>query len=160
MITFLQGDATQPQARPSVIVHVCNDLGGWGAGFVMALSRRWKEPERIYRTAFRSEHIPQLGDVQFIEVESGLFVANMIAQHGIGRGPDGLPPIRYDAVGACLAQVAAFAKQRGASVHMPRIGCGLAGGRWEKIEPILHATLVAAGVATTVHDFAAKARTP
>jgi hypothetical protein len=36
---------------------------------------------------------------------------------------------------------------------MPRIGCGLAGGRWERIEPLLEATLVAAGVPATVYDF-------
>lgn len=43
---------------------------------------------------------------------------------------------------------------------MPRIGCGLAGGRWEEIEPILHDTLVAAEVATTVYDFAPKPQVP
>ena len=33
-ITYLQGDATQPQASGiKIIVHVCNDLGGWGKGF-------------------------------------------------------------------------------------------------------------------------------
>ncbi|MEV6001124.1 Appr-1-p processing protein, partial [Streptomyces griseomycini] len=24
-----------------VIAHVCNDIGGWGKGFVLAVSRRW-----------------------------------------------------------------------------------------------------------------------
>ncbi len=36
-ITYLTGDATQPQsAGPKLIVHVCNDIGGWGRGFVVA----------------------------------------------------------------------------------------------------------------------------
>lgn len=36
---------------------------------------------------------------------------------------------------------------------MPRIGCGLAGGRWELIEPIIARTLLENEVATTVYDF-------
>jgi hypothetical protein len=35
---------------------------------------------------------------------------------------------------------------------MPRIGCGLAGGRWECVEPLIEARLVAAGVPVTVYD--------
>ncbi len=29
-----------------------------------------------------------------------------------------------------------------ASVHMPRIGCGLAGGKWESIEPLIFNNLI------------------
>jgi hypothetical protein len=36
---------------------------------------------------------------------------------------------------------------------MPRIGCGLAGGTWDKIEPLIRETLCAAGVPVTVYDF-------
>jgi hypothetical protein len=36
---------------------------------------------------------------------------------------------------------------------MPRIGCGLAGGKWEKIEAIIDRTLLAAGIGVTVYDF-------
>ena len=40
------GDATQPVgAGPKIIVHVCNDIGGWGRGFVVAISNHWPEPE-------------------------------------------------------------------------------------------------------------------
>ncbi|MFJ6385555.1 hypothetical protein ACIQI7_36810, partial [Kitasatospora sp. NPDC092039] len=49
-ITYVRGDATTPQGKGvKVIAHVCNDLGGWGKGFVLALSRRWPEPEAAYR---------------------------------------------------------------------------------------------------------------
>src|SRR4029077_13113334 len=49
-IEYLRGDATCPQARGvKIIAHVCNDLGRWGKGFVLALSRRWAQPERAYR---------------------------------------------------------------------------------------------------------------
>jgi O-acetyl-ADP-ribose deacetylase (regulator of RNase III) len=49
-LRIIKGDATSPQDKGrKVIAHVCNDLGGWGKGFVLAVSRRWPEPERDYR---------------------------------------------------------------------------------------------------------------
>lgn len=36
---------------------------------------------------------------------------------------------------------------------MPRIGCGLAGGQWEEIEPLIVSQLIEKGVAVTVYDF-------
>jgi hypothetical protein len=35
---------------------------------------------------------------------------------------------------------------------MPRIGCGLAGGTWDRVEPVLESTLAAAGVEVVVYD--------
>ena len=40
-INYTTGDATRPAARQAIIVHVCNDARAWGAGFVLAISRRW-----------------------------------------------------------------------------------------------------------------------
>ena len=38
-IAYVQGDATQPQGTGArIIVHICNDIGGWGAGFVLVHS--------------------------------------------------------------------------------------------------------------------------
>jgi hypothetical protein len=37
---------------------------------------------------------------------------------------------------------------------MPRIGCGLAGGRWEMIEPLVTEELERHGVEVTVYDLA------
>jgi hypothetical protein len=41
----------------------------------------------------------------------------------------------------------------GASVHMPRIGCGLAGSKWTRIEPLIEQYLCGRGVTVTVYDF-------
>ena len=154
-ITYLRGDATCPQAKGVKIVgHICNTIGGWGKGFVLAVSRRWPEPEAEYR---RWHGMGQaggfaLGAVQFVAVEPTIWVANMIGQRGIKRGSSG-PPIRYDAVARCLAAVAVKAGELDASVHLPRIGCGLAGGEWSAIEPLIEQHLIAAGVPVTVYDF-------
>lgn len=62
-------------------------------------------------------------------------------------GGSGGPPIRYDAVDHCLHAVAEHALAHKASVHMLRIGCGLTGGKWERIEPIIGKTLSARDIA-------------
>lgn len=154
-VTYIKGDATCPQAKGGkIICHVCNDIGGWSKGFVLALSRRWEQPEAEYRAwhAAGKRGGFDLGAVQFVQVEPYIWVANMVAQRGIKRGSSG-PPIRYDAVAACLRQVADKARELGASAHMPRIGCGLAGGEWSKVEPLIEEHLCGAGVAVTVYDF-------
>lgn len=135
MIKYIKGDATCPQASgPKIIAHICNDRGKFGKGFVVALSKRWDEPERSYREWYRSGFA--LGDVQFVQVRNDIWVANIIGQHGLYGGSKG-PPVRYEAVSTGLKTVAEKAREMNASVHMPRIGCGLGGGTWEKIEPII-----------------------
>lgn len=156
LITYVSGDATRPDgAGPRLIAHICNDIGGWGRGFVTAISRRWREPEARYRAWARGDD-PQpfaLGEVQFVAVEPDLWVANLIGQHGVRRR-GGDPPIRYEAVRAGLRRVAAFALEQAAAVHMPRIGAGLAGGDWAVIAAIIEEELCARQIAVTVYDLA------
>ncbi len=153
-IEYLRGDATTPLGKgPKVIAHVCNDLGGWGKGFVLAVSRRWPEPETAYRRWHRERAGNDfgLGAVQVVQVDRLLWVANMVGQHGIRTGSKGVP-VRYEAIDTALDTVAERAVELGASVHMPRIGCGLAGGRWERVEPLVLARLTGRNIAVTVYD--------
>jgi O-acetyl-ADP-ribose deacetylase (regulator of RNase III) len=129
-IKYIKGDATIPQSNGNkIIVHVCNDIGGWGKGFVMAISAKWKEPEQQYRQWYQSQEKFTLGKVQFVKVENDTWIANLIGQRKINKDENGNPPIRYEAVAEGLEKVAQFATENKASVHMPRIGCGLAGGK-------------------------------
>lgn len=153
-IEYIKGDTTKPAAVGNkIIVHVCNDVGGWGKGFVLAISRRWQEPEKAYREWFKRKTGFGLGEVQFIKVEEDLWIANLIGQHRLNRDEDGNAPIRYEAIERGLDKVAQFAKEIDASIHMPRIGCGLAGGSWDRIEPIIMEALSVCDIAVTVYDF-------
>jgi O-acetyl-ADP-ribose deacetylase (regulator of RNase III) len=153
-INYILGDATQPVGDgPRIIAHVCNDIGGWGRGFVVAISKRWKSPEAEYRAWSCGERDIsfKLGEVQFVSVEKALWVANMVGQHKTSP-VDGVPPVRYDAIEAGLAKVTDFAIDRNASIHMPRIGCGLAGGSWEIVENLIELSVCHRGVPVTVYD--------
>jgi O-acetyl-ADP-ribose deacetylase (regulator of RNase III) len=148
-ITYLKGDATRfnRHVGEKYLIHVCNNRGGWGSGFVLELSRHWAQPEDSYREWFKAKnHLFwgsfELGAIQIINVAPQLSVVNMIAQEGYktkSTPPDAKPPIRYDALGECLKKVAISAKPLGASIHGPRFGAGLAGGRWAEIEPLINA---------------------
>ncbi|WP_406200211.1 macro domain-containing protein [Kitasatospora sp. NBC_01560] len=154
-VEYLRGDATAPQAKgPKVIAHVCNDLGGWGKGFVLAVSRRWPEPEAAYRRWHRERATNDfgLGAVQLVQVERQVWVANMVGQRGMRTGRSTGVPVRYPAIDTALATLAGHALDLGASVHMPRIGCGLAGGRWTAVEPLVTARLSDRRVPVTVYD--------
>lgn len=153
LLDYRKGDATQPIGDGErYIIHISNNQGGWGRGFVLALSGRWPEPERAYREWFQAKehHIWgafQLGSIQRILVEEGLSVINMIAQEGYNTGG---PPIRYTALEQCLTKVAELAKANQATIHAPRFGSGLAGGKWDLIEPIINRTLH--GLNVTIYD--------
>lgn len=153
-ITYRRGDATQPVTNgPIVIVHCCNDIGAWGAGFVLALSRRWPLVEARYRAWFAGQTAtcPRLGAVQFVPVAPDWWVANLIGQRGL-RSPANPVPLSYTALGEGLGKVAAFARRHQATVHAPRLGCGLAGGTWPRVEALLDQHLIQAGIAVTVYD--------
>lgn len=103
-ISYVRGDATAPSVKGvKMIAHVCNDLGGWGKGFVLAVSRRWPQPEAAYRAWHRDRAANDfgLGAVQFVQVEPYVWVANMIGQHGMKTGSKGAP-VRYEAIGTAL----------------------------------------------------------
>ena len=120
------------------------------------MSKRFLEPERAFRAWHRERASNDfaLGAAQLVGVGRDLWVANMIGQHGKARKGDvGPPPVRYDAIERALSTLSDWALEHGTSVHMPRIGTGLAGGKWERIEPLLRKTLCQRGVSVWVYDF-------
>lgn len=165
LLRYVQGDATLPRGGGHrMLIHCCNDVGAWGSGFVVAISKRWKKPEEQYRLWRRAEVLDrvkfQLGEIQIVDIQTDLSVVNMIAQRDImfGTAPDGtpLPPIRYDALKACLNKVAKEAKDRQSSIHGPRFGAGLAGGEWGIVERLINECLIDKGINVTIYDFEEK----
>ena len=160
-INYVTGDATTPAGDGlKIIVHVCNDIGAWGSGFVMALSAKWDKPEEAYRAM--SEEDRHLGNVHLVGVEDDIIVANMIGQHNVSSKSTGFdgeekiyPPIRYSALVQGLTAINEAALKlkeyqgREVSMHMPRIGSDRAGGKWEFIEQIIRECTT---VPVTVYD--------
>jgi hypothetical protein len=170
MINHVIGDATSPEAEGhKLILHCCNNEGAWGAGFVLALTKKWPHVEQAYRQWFRdsrvgvrptpderveimSNHPNQyegfhLGAIQVVDAGEDISVVNMIGQDGCGKDQYGHAPVRYYAIDECLKKVFQIAKERHASIHVPYLMCcGLAGGTWSYIEMMLNRRLGCFGV--------------
>jgi O-acetyl-ADP-ribose deacetylase (regulator of RNase III) len=148
----VHGDATDPRgAGPRLIVHLVNDkTPNWGGAFARALRQRYPAAQNDFRAwANEDRRRLRLGEAFISEVADDLYVATIIGQHGYGRSVR--PRIRYAAVREALATVARFAKENSATVHMPRIGAGEAGGRWALIREIVDDTLTRDEIPVTVY---------
>lgn len=170
-LNIRKGNAVEPNDDGSsyrFIVHCCNDIGGWGSGFVLAISARWPKPEAAYRewnkadslhgfSRIRSVPPFRLGQIQVVEVAERLAVVNLIGQRSTGTSVIGgveLSPVRYEAFyEGFLRMRDEFDKHDSVSVHMPRMGCGLAGGTWDKVEEQIVAAWDDLDIPVTVYDF-------
>lgn len=143
-ITYIQGDATKPVTRGNIIIaHVVNNVGAYGAGFSGALERAYPG----CRDFFKSTH-PIPGVTVFQPVsgnyhdDNAVCIAHMFAQDGL-IGPDNWRPIRYDWLETCLDRLGHETEYTDSYVHMPRIGCGLAGGKWNEVEDLINKSSLA-----------------
>ncbi|MBI5818278.1 MAG: ImmA/IrrE family metallo-endopeptidase [Verrucomicrobia bacterium] len=152
-IQFLVGDATEPRGSDlRIIAHVVNDkTPNWGAGFGLAVRKKWPHVQNAFRDWVMTTHRAlSLGNVYHTKLDEQTIVLQMVCQHGYGPSPT--PRIRYAALKACLEQIAEFALDHHASIHMPRIGAGQGGGAWTLIENLIDEVLCARGLSVTVYD--------
>jgi len=152
-IKYLWGDAAEPRgAGRRIIAHIVNDkTPNWGAGFALYLRKKMPFVQDEFRewVSVGRENLA-LGKIHQLMVSDDLSVVHMIAQHGYG--PSRKPRIRYGVLQSCLDKLAEIASTQGASVHMPRIGSGQAGGNWGIIRELIDEALVRRGVEGTVYN--------
>ena len=178
-IKYLHGDATLPHNNSrtvSVICHCCNAFGGWGRGFVLALSRRYPKVKVDYQLFCspyqRSNKLRNdlMGKVCISKIRPDLYVANIIGQYFYSRNqyefrntagvlPEFLPSkksgfVKYESIRRGFQDI--FKKLASENIefeiHMPKIGCGLAGGNWEVMESIIVEEFCRKDVKVYVYD--------
>jgi len=152
-LDFVVGDATLPRGSGYRIVgQVVNDRSPtWGGGFARVAKGKWPSAQTDFsRWSDISDGGLELGRIHGFEIEPGLCLVSMIAQHGYGRSHT--PRIRYDSLRTCLAELGTLAQERRATVHFPRIGCGEAGGDWAIVEELIEDELCARGIGVIVYD--------
>lgn len=149
-------------SKHKIIAHVCNDVGAWGSGFVVPLGRKWPVAKEKYLewagyTSDPDVHpdkLIKLGKNQIICVEEhanmgSIYVANMVAQHGV-VSPRNTRPINYAALGSIMFDIP---KQfTYFEIHCPCFGAGLACGDWDVIEILIHDAWIRQGVPVTVYQ--------
>ena len=157
------GDVTNPQVSTpyeiSIIPHVCNNLGQWGKGFVLALNKRWSKPKTAYKDFCENNiKIPILGKVCYAKIDNLFVVANMIAQNGIVS--DSNPkPIKYRALANCMAEVVGYIQMVQAQtsnpvvIHCPKFGSDLAKGNWDFILELIEEIWIDKGIDVVIYNF-------
>lgn len=140
-LKIVQGDTLMPVGpddQPKVIMHIVNDEGGWGRGFVMPLGTKWPDARSTYKEWFKTLDFA-LGKVMACPVGDNIWVCHMVAQKGFKKSGDsfGKTYVNYEHLEKCLEEVFTFAQHIGATVHAPKIGTGLGGGDWAVIKPMI-----------------------
>lgn len=157
MITYKKGDLFDnlSKDKKNVILHVCNDAGGWGSGFVVAINNNLgMTPQSQYRKWHQDKEynmnrvgVPfKLGQIQVSKTDKpNVFVINMIGQSCPGGHifecnlkETYLPPIRYQSLEECLYRVQQITYGKDINLVAPKFGAGLAGGDWNTIEGIIN----------------------
>jgi O-acetyl-ADP-ribose deacetylase (regulator of RNase III) len=174
-ITYRHADATRAPER--LFLHGCNAHGVMNSGIAKAVREKWPLSFRVYNMIWKDlcdqgePHLP-LGEVYWtVERHDGsnesplyhwrifnrpetMIVANCITQRDYGRDPKRVY-VDYDAVARCLKKINALAIAYNIpAIAMPRIGCGLANGSWDRIEPLVRRHIVDADV--VVYDWPAQ----
>jgi len=158
-ITYVEGDlfeGIKTAPKPLLIAHVCNDAGKWGKGFVLPLGRHFPVAKKCYLAKWDHgvsrgcQRVKVLGEVQILLVSAGIYVANMVAQQGVG-GPH---PLRYSSLVTCLDEVRVryggiYAH---GGIHAPMFGAGLGGGNWRFIEVLIQEIWCDAGIPVTIYQ--------
>ena len=152
-IHYVKGDATKPRGEGHhIIAQIVNDKAAmWGGGFALVVRRKWPEIQKNFSSWAMSEPGRlKLGNSHLSTVNDTTDVFHMICQRGYSPTPK--PSIRYGALKTCLDRLAQLAIERNASIHMPRIGCGQAGGNWNIVSEMVTYFLCERGIKVTVYD--------
>ncbi|ESX24580.1 hypothetical protein X755_19875 [Mesorhizobium sp. LNJC405B00] len=134
---FIHGDILAPRTIPPVIVcQLVNDRAlRWGGGVARQMAKRFPKAEAEFGEWMKSKpKAERLGEVHYATTPS-FTLASLVAQEGFG--PSGGTRIRYQALAKAMATLADVTRHRGASLHMPRLGTGGAGGDWEVVEALI-----------------------
>ena len=155
-IKYIKGDATEPIIigdKYSVICHCCNALGAWGKGFVVPLGQKYPIAREKYLKFIKmTKEENRLGSVSFAKATDNIIVANIIGQY-YTYPRDGKIPLDYEALEKGFRSVIEMFQTNNIplTVHMPKIGCGLAGGDWNRVEEIIKNTFISSNIEVYVY---------
>lgn len=123
------------QGKFDVIVHGCNCFNQMGAGIAAQISKEFPLAYEIDKKTQRGDR-GKLGKYSSAKLDSGLTVVNAYTQYDYGsKGQH----VDYEAMREVFKRIKQdFSGQR---IGYPKIGAGLAGGDWEKIERIINEEL-------------------
>lgn len=120
-----------------IIIHGCNCFNTMGAGFALELKHKYPEAYEADFTTKKGDR-DKLGDFTFCVTSNDITIINAYTQFSCF--PRGKDHFEYVAFHNFLDKFLANVKNK--TIRMPKIGAGLAGGDWGRIERIINQLLV------------------
>lgn len=121
-----------------VIVHGSNCFNNMGAGIAKQIAKEFPLAAEIDKLTNHGS-IDKLGTITSAYIdECDLTVINAYTQHAYGGDKVNAD---YDAIKKCFDTIATVLKITGETIAYPKIGAGLAGGDWKKINAIINESL-------------------
>lgn len=136
-VKVYNGDITECNA--DIIAHQTNCYFVMGAGVALAIKRKWPIVYEKYKQLGDSEKKKSykwLGTCQLVEIDQNRYVANLFGQDECGGGQCFTD---YDALKEALEELRRYVNYSGLkTIAFPwKIGCGLAGGDWDIVKPMI-----------------------
>lgn len=124
------------QSRFDVIGHGCNCFCTMKSGIAPQMAKSFGCDKFKMESIEYKGDINKLGTIDYgnyeIDIFSNLIVVNLYTQYSYGRDK---VHVDYDAIRLCMRKMNHIFK--GKHIGLPKIGSGLAGGRWDKIKQII-----------------------
>lgn len=129
---YIKGDILT--SEDDVIIHGCNAMGVMGAGLALSIKNKFPIVYEKYRKKYLGDGL-FLGEIIPVEIKPNKFIVNCITQEYFGRSG---VYVDYSAIEQCLKRLNNWCREKNLkSVSSPKIGAGLGGGNWSKIEKII-----------------------
>lgn len=138
MITIVKGDILE--ASENIIGHQVNCQGVMGAGLAKQIRNKYPIVYKRYKDECDSVHpMILLGRTQFVPIGERKVVANLYGQLNYGR-KEGIRYTDYLGLYNALKSLRESAEASDITIALPYgIGCGLAGGEWDKVYKMIEA---------------------
>jgi O-acetyl-ADP-ribose deacetylase (regulator of RNase III) len=124
-----------------LIGHGCNAQGKMNSGVAKAIRSKYPDAYKDYMDRYKKYGL-NLGDVipSVIYKHKNKIIVNCITQEYYGRDPDKIY-VSYNAIQQCMKKINHFYASGFDCIGLPKIGAGLGGGAWSKIEEIIEREL-------------------
>lgn len=139
MITkYIVGDITETELK--YIAHGVNCQNKMGSGVAKALYEKFPEVKSEYhmwcedRKASNPSNL--LGTYFYVESNDKV-IFNLFTQ--LNYGYDGKRYVNYSAISTIFKELKS--RNKGTTIAIPKIGCGLAGGDWKFVEQLINDTV-------------------
>jgi len=132
-IKYIQGDLiiAGKNRDIDVLVHGCNCFCKMSAGIADAIKKTFPGAYEVDCKTIKGDR-KKLGSISIYKDSSGLEIVNAYTQFTYWDVNDMLS---YEAIYSCMKNIEEIYSNK--KIGFPLIGCGLAGGDWEKVVKII-----------------------